>query len=155
MTDNTPKTITFYRKLDYVAICSFLVIIAVGCWGALEYPNNVDEHFGKLFYAIAAAPFVLVLLLWTLFAYFRSTKQFTLDVQNQSLKLQGDVFYPLDQLDECLISLLGYRYKLKVTQSGNTVFATGHCYTTDISGDELKVIVNDLPKGRFHAWNKY
>ncbi|MDC8832775.1 hypothetical protein [Alteromonas gilva] len=148
------QNLTFTRKLDYVAHGAMVAIVAVALWGWQAYPQNIDENFGKLAPAMMVWPLVIVYQAWLLYGFARSPEQVSIDADNQQLKINGEDFYPLEQLDMLKVSYMGYRYKVKIVQSGKTVFKTGHCYTTLTDKEEVENWVRHRLKGAFHAWNK-
>ncbi len=148
------QSLTFSRKPDYIAHGAMVAIIGAALWGWQAYPQNVDEHLGKLAPAMMVWPLVIVYQVWRIYGYLRSPKEVTIDADNKQLKLNGDAFYPLEQLDVLTVSYIGYRYKVKIVQSGKTVFKTDHCYVTTAGKDEVENWVRHRLDGVYKAWNK-
>ncbi len=148
------QSLTFTRKLDYITHGAMATVVVAALLGWQVYLQNIDEHFGKFAPAMMVWPLVVMYQAWRLYEFTRSPKQLTIDADNKQVKINGEVFFPLEQLDALQVSYIGYRYKIKVVQSGKTVFKTGHCYITSTGKAEVENWVRHRLKGFFRAWNK-
>ncbi|NVK54595.1 MAG: hypothetical protein HWE26_03180 [Alteromonadaceae bacterium] len=148
------QNLTFTRKLDYIAHGALVGIVVAALWGWQALPQNIDENVAKLAPAMMVWPLVFFYQIWLIYEFARSPKEITIDADTNELKINGDVFYPIEQLDTLRVSYFGSRYKLKIVQSGKTVFKTGHCYVTQTGKKEVENWVRHRLKGLFRAWNK-
>lgn len=104
----------------------------------MNYPDNINEYFGKAFYVMAMSPIVVFIQVYNLYKFFGDPPTIVITPDKFLIEFGRENFREGFRFEEIIVKKTGYRYKL-TAYAKERDFSTGSSYICSDIGSLIEI----------------
>ena len=131
-------TITLQKKFDLFLHVVCFLIICFSIYVFVNYPDNINEYFGKAFYVMAMSPIVVFIQIYNIYKFFGDPKTIVITPDKFLIEFGRENFREGVIFEEIIVKKTGYRYKL-TAYAKERDFSTGSSYICSDIGSLIEI----------------